>query len=188
MPDHAVRPVAKPAGLARRAGRLDVAEIARIGSEVASALAVAHDAGIVHRDVKPGNILVDDHGSAKITDFGISHALGDVTLTSTGMVTGTPAYLAPEVARGEPTGYPADVFSLGATLYTAIEGAPPVGTSENPIAVLHQVASGKLNPPSRSNPLGPVLERMLALDPAARPSMGEVRDRSWRTSPAASPR
>ena len=113
-------------------GTLDVREVARIGSEVASALAAAHEAGIVHRDVKPGNILIDDEGSAKITDFGISHAMGDVTLTSTGMVTGTPAYLSPEAARGEESGYPADVFSLGATLFTALEGVPPVGRVGQP--------------------------------------------------------
>ena len=155
-------------------GTLGVTEVARIGSEVAAALAAAHRAGIVHRDVKPGNVLIDEHGSAKITDFGISHAIGDVTLTSTGMVTGTPAYLAPEAARGEPSGYPADVFSLGATLFTAIEASPPVDMSDNPIAVLHQVASGRLRPLSRSTPLGPLLDRMLALDPAARPSMADV--------------
>ena len=81
-------------------GPLPAREVARIGSELAAALAAAHRADIVHRDVKPGNVLVADDGTARITDFGISHALGDASLTSTGMVTGTPAYLAPEVARG----------------------------------------------------------------------------------------
>jgi serine/threonine protein kinase len=149
-------------------------EAARIGSEVASALAAAHAAGIVHRDVKPGNVLIAEDGTAKITDFGISRAFGDTTLTSTGMVTGTPAYLAPEVARGDDSGFASDVFSLGATLYAAIEGVPPFGTDQNPMAVLHRVASGQVNPPRRSGPLTPLLLRMLAADPAARPPMIDV--------------
>jgi serine/threonine protein kinase len=155
-------------------GSLTVAEVARIGSEVAAALAAAHEAGIVHRDVKPGNVLIDGEGSAKLTDFGISHALGDVTLTSTGMVTGTPAFLAPEVARGIESGFASDVFSLGSTLYAALEGSPPFGPGENPMAVLHRVASGQVIAPRRSGPLTPVLMNMLAVDPAQRPSMADA--------------
>jgi hypothetical protein len=149
-------------------------EVARIGAEIASALAAAHRAGIVHRDVKPGNVLIAEDGAANITDFGISHALGDVALTSTGMVTGTPAYLSPEVARGSESTFAADVFSLGATLYAAVEGAPPFGTDENPMATLHKVASGQVIPPHRAGPLGPLLTRMLAADPGARPAMIDV--------------
>jgi eukaryotic-like serine/threonine-protein kinase len=155
-------------------GPVPPTEAARIGGEVASALAAAHAAGIVHRDVKPGNVLIAEDGSAKITDFGISHALGDTTLTSTGMVTGTPAYLAPEVARGAESGFASDVFSLGATLYAATEGIPPFGTDVNPMAVLHRVASGQVNPPERSGALTPLLLRMLDPDPAARPPMIDV--------------
>ncbi|MDV3297108.1 MAG: serine/threonine protein kinase, partial [Brachybacterium paraconglomeratum] len=81
---------------------LPLGRVVRIGAEVSSALAAAHRLGIVHRDVKPGNILITPDGTAHISDFGISHALGDVTLTGTGWIHGTPAYLAPEVARGEP--------------------------------------------------------------------------------------
>src|SRR5690606_15834300 len=125
-------------------------EVALVGAEVGSALAAAHAAGIVHRDVKPANILVAADGSAKITDFGISHVLGDARLTSTGMLTGTPAYLAPEVARGEPSSPASDVFSLGATLYAAVEGSPPFGTDDNPIALLHRVASEPVTPPARA--------------------------------------
>ncbi|MDP9116160.1 MAG: serine/threonine protein kinase [Actinomycetota bacterium] len=155
-------------------GTLGVAEVARIGSEVAAALAAAHEVGIVHRDVKPGNVLIDSAGSAKLTDFGISHALGDVSLTSTGMVTGTPAFLAPEVARGGESGFASDVFSLGATLYAASEGRPPFGPGENPMAVLHRAASGQVDPPQRSRQLTPVLTDMLAANPANRPSMAQA--------------
>ncbi|MDQ1751521.1 MAG: eukaryotic-like serine/threonine-protein kinase [Pseudonocardiales bacterium] len=155
-------------------GVLAAAVVARIGAEVASALAAAHEAGIVHRDVKPGNVLITEDGSAKLTDFGVSHAVGDVNLTSTGMVTGTPAFLAPEVARGAMSAFPADVFSLGSTLYAALEGTPPFGTDQNPMAILHKVASGQVVPPRRSGPLAPLLLRMLAPDPADRPPMIEV--------------
>lgn len=147
---------------------------ARIGAELASALTAAHLAGIVHRDIKPSNVLITDDGSAKLTDFGISHAAGDVNLTSTGMVSGTPAYLAPEVARGAPSGFPADVFSLGATLYATLEGAPPFGTDVNPMAILHRVASGQVILPRRSGSLTPLLLHMLAPIPGNRPTMAEV--------------
>ena len=167
-------PSSSLADVAAAGRRLSVDEVARIGGEVASALAAAHRAGIVHRDVKPGNVLVADDGVAKISDFGISHALGDVSLTSTGLVTGTPAYLAPEVARGEPATPASDVFSLGSTLYTALEGRPPFGRHDNPMAVLHRVASGQVDPPSRSGRLTRLLVGMLAARPEDRPSMLEV--------------
>jgi serine/threonine protein kinase len=156
-------------------GVLPPAAAARMGAEVAGALAAAHEAGIVHRDVKPGNVLITEDGTAKLTDFGVSHAVGDVSLTSTGMVTGTPAFLAPEVARGTESTFASDVFSLGATLYAALEGDPPFGNDPNPMAVLHKVASGQIIPPKRSGALAPLLTRMLAPDPADRPSMLHVK-------------
>jgi serine/threonine protein kinase len=156
---------------------LPVEEVTRLGADVASALAAAHQAGIVHRDVKPGNVLLTPDGGARISDFGIAHAMGDVTLTTTGLVTGTPAYLAPEVARGEDSGYAADVFSLGATLYTALEGHPPSGGGDgNPMALLHRVASGFVEPPRQSGPLAPLIERMLQPRPEDRPTMAAVAD------------
>ena len=155
-------------------GRMPVPEVARLGAEVASALAAAHRAGIVHRDVKPANVLIAPDGTARITDFGIAHAMGDVSLTTTGMVTGTPAYLAPEVAKGGDASPASDVFSLGSTLYAAVEGRPPFGTSDNAMALLHLVASGDVVPPQSAGTLGPVLLRMLAVVPASRPSMDEV--------------
>ncbi|MGH3940094.1 MAG: protein kinase domain-containing protein [Pseudonocardiaceae bacterium] len=152
-------------------GCLPVAEVAAIGRQVASALAAAHAAQIVHRDVKPGNILIADGGTAKITDFGVSRAAGDVTVTQTGMMAGTPAYLAPEVARGQTPTPASDVFSLGATLFAAVEGRAPFGDSENQLALLHAVAAGEVAPPRNAGPLTPTLMSLLAKDPAARPDM-----------------
>jgi serine/threonine protein kinase len=161
-------------------GVLRVDQVAQIGAQVADALAATHAAGIVHRDVKPANILIGEggrvEGLVKITDFGISHASGDVTLTQTGQITGTPAFLAPEVAQGREMTEASDVFSLGATLYTCIEGQPPFGMEENALAMLHRVAGGQIVPPRRAGSLTGPLLRMLAADPADRPSMAEVRD------------
>ncbi len=150
--------------------------VARIGRQIASALAAAHKAGIVHRDIKPGNVLLADDGTVKITDFGISHAVGDVTVTATGILAGTPAYLAPEVAQGNSAGFPSDVFSLGSTLYTALEGTPPFGLNNNAIALLHHVASGQITPPRQSGPLTPLLLRLLQRNPEQRPTMQQAHD------------
>jgi serine/threonine protein kinase len=159
-----------------RQGVLLPDKVARIGKQIASALAAAHAAGIVHRDIKPGNVLLADDGTVKITDFGISHAVGDVTVTATGILAGTPAYLAPEVARGGSADFPSDVFSLGSTLYTALEGTPPFGLDNNAIALLHRVASGEIIPPSRSGPLTPLLLRLLHRNPEQRPTMQQAAD------------
>ncbi|MFL6145622.1 MAG: protein kinase domain-containing protein [Labedaea sp.] len=156
-------------------GVLPAERVAEIGRQVAAALAAAHEAGVVHRDVKPGNVLVAADGTAKLADFGISRAVGDGTLT-TGVIAGTPAYLAPEVAGGAPATFASDVFSLGATLYAATEGRPPFGLDDNPIALLHRVAAGEIGEPERSGPLTEVLRWMLRRDPAQRPAMSEVRD------------
>ncbi|MEV0246723.1 serine/threonine-protein kinase [Nocardia sp. NPDC050712] len=151
-------------------------EVARIGAQAAAALSAAHEAGIMHRDVKPANILVADDGTVKITDFGISRAVGDVTVTATGFLAGTPAYLAPEVARGENPEPSSDVFALGSTLYAAVEGLPPFGEGDNPLAVLHSVARGQIPPPKQAGELAPVLLRLLAPNIDARPTMREARE------------
>jgi Protein kinase domain len=161
-------------------GVLHVDPVAQIGAQVADALAATHAAGIVHRDVKPANILIGRgprvEGLVKITDFGISHASDDVTLTQTGQITGTPAFLAPEVARGGEVTPESDVFSLGATLYTCLEGQPPFGMDDNALRLLHRVAGGEVIPPRRAGSMAAPLMRMLAADPADRPTTTEVRD------------
>jgi len=155
---------------------LPAVEVAAIGRQVADALLAAHAAGIVHRDVKPANVLIDEKGRTKITDFGISRAAGDVTLTATGMVAGTPAYLAPEIARGSTAGFASDVYSLGSTLYAALEGTPPFGHYENALPLLHRVASGDIVPPQRSGPLTSLLQRLLEHEPSRRPPLEQVRN------------
>jgi eukaryotic-like serine/threonine-protein kinase len=155
-------------------GSVSPGEAATIGAQAAAALAAAHAAGVVHRDVKPGNVLLGDDGSVKITDFGISRAVEDVTTTSTGIISGTPAYLSPEVAKGQRATFSSDVFSLGSTLYTAVEGTPPFGTADNSMALLYRVASEPVTPPRQAGPLTEVLSRLLRAEPEARPSMEQA--------------
>lgn len=150
--------------------------VASVGCQLASALAAAHAEGIVHRDVTPGNVLVTPAGVAKIADFGISRATGEGTVTGGGFIAGTPVYLAPEVAGGGEAGFPSDVFSLGATLYRALEGGPPFGTDENPIALLLRIARDEITPPRHSGPLAEALVRMLHRDPEQRPTMVETHE------------
>lgn len=157
-------------------GTIPPTEAARIGAQVASALVAAHAAGIVHRDIKPANVLLGDDGTVKITDFGISRATGDVTVTATGMLAGTPAYLAPEVAKGEDPKPAADVFSLGSTLYTAVEGHSPFGLSENTLALLYAVAAGKITPPRQAGPLTALLMQLLRVEPSERPALTTTKD------------
>src|SRR4051794_16802106 len=161
-------------------GTLPVQQVAQIGAQVADALIATHAAGVVHRDVKPGNILIGEGGRSeglvKITDFGISRARGDVSLTQTGVVKGTPAYLAPEVARGQEPDEASDVYSLGATIYACLEGSPPFGMTEDPLEMLYRVAGGDFQRPRNAGALARPLMRMLHSDPAKRPSMTEVRD------------
>ncbi|HEX6354118.1 serine/threonine-protein kinase [Actinophytocola sp.] len=157
-------------------GTLPYAEVARIGAEAAAALTAAHEAGVVHRDVKPANVLVGEDDTVKITDFGISRVVEDLTLTATSTFAGTPAYLAPEVAKGGDASFASDVYSLGATLYTAIEGTPPAGHDSNPMKMLFKAASGEITPPTKAGPLTDTLMWLLDADPAKRPTMAEARD------------
>lgn len=158
----------------REFGPMKPYEVADMGAQAAAGLAAAHAVGVVHRDVKPGNVLLGDDGVVKITDFGISRSLDDVVATGTGLVTGTPAYLAPEVARGMTPEPASDVFALGSTLYAAVQGTPPFGVSDNPLAILNLVAAGKVTPPPNGGPLTPLLMTMLQRTPDTRPTMRQV--------------
>ncbi|WP_459715412.1 serine/threonine-protein kinase [Actinophytocola sp. KF-1] len=157
-------------------GPLAPSAVAAVGAQVASALAAAHAAGIVHRDITPANILLGADGVAKLTDFGISRAVDDAAVTRTGLVAGTPAYLAPEVALGADPTPASDMFSLGSTLYAAVEGEPPFGLGPNVLGLLHSVACGEITPPRRSGPLTDVLLALLTTDPDARPTAEQARD------------
>ncbi len=165
------------AQILRERGPLDPGQAARIGAQVADALAAAHALGIEHRDVTPGNVLITDDGAAKLTDFGISHLAGDTQLTQTGMISGTFAYLAPEVAKTGKSSPASDVFSLGSTLYAAIEGEPPFGTAGNALQLLSIVGGGIIRPPTAAGAFTPLLMRLLELDPATRLNAATARDR-----------
>jgi hypothetical protein len=158
------------------AGRLPVDQVVEVGEKVASALAAAHLAGIVHQDVKPENVLIGLDGKVKITDFGLSKATGEGSMTRSGFVAGTPGFLAPEVASGNEMGYSSDVFSLGATLYTAIEGTPPFGEHEDKNVLLIRTARGEIIPPRYSGELTSLLMSLLETDPEMRPTMREVQE------------
>ena len=155
-------------------GALDPALVADVGAQVASGLAAAHRAGTTHRDVKPGNVLVGEDGVAKISDFGIARTSGDPTLTGSGMLTGTPSYFSPELARGGRPGVADDVWALGATLHAAVQGRPPFRPTPNPVGVLHEIATTPPPPAVRAKFLAPALERMMDPDPASRWSMEDA--------------
>src|SRR4051794_17268429 len=140
---------------------------AEIGLGVLGALRAAHRAGVVHRDVKPGNVLIGEDGRVVLTDFGLATVPGDPNVTRTGLVLGSPAYIAPERARDGTAGPGADMWSLGATLYAAVEGASPFA---RPSAIATLAALATENPPPARNagPLKPVLNGLLRKDPAHR--------------------
>jgi eukaryotic-like serine/threonine-protein kinase len=160
----------------KRDGALTPDEAAPLVCQAADALAAAHEAGIVHRDVKPSNMLVNPDGEVKLTDFGIARAEADASLTRTGLVTGSPAYLAPEVASGRTATEASDVWSLGATLYHLLAGHPPYDINENLMGALYKIVHE--DPPRLANAgwLAPVLEHTMTRDPALRWSMARVRD------------
>lgn len=159
-----------------RHGPLPVPEVAEIGRQMLSALRAAHAAGILHRDVKPANVLlIRDEPRAVLTDFGLAQMAGDVTLTQTGLVMGSPAYIAPERARGEKAGPPADLWALGATLYAAVEGRPPHDRSEV-MAALAAVLYEDPPPPRHAGPLTPLLMALLERDADRRPTLEAAAD------------
>jgi tRNA A-37 threonylcarbamoyl transferase component Bud32 len=159
----------------RQDGPLPPYRVAEIGLDMLSALELSHGEGVVHRDVKPGNVLMTDDGRAVLTDFGIATMAGDPALTSTGMVLGSPAYLSPERARGQRPGAAGDMWSLGATLYAAVEGRPPYD-GENALATLTQVISDPVDPPTVPGPLRDAILGLLAKDPADRAGVAQTRE------------
>jgi serine/threonine protein kinase len=161
----------------REVGALPPTRVAEIGSAVASALARAHERGIVHRDIKPGNILIDLAGTPKISDFGIARAHTDDQLTQTGFMTGTPGYLSPELARGGDPTAASDVWALGATLYYAVEGQPPYEAQANPLATLQAIARGDARPVERAGPMGGAIAAMMDQDPQRRWDMATASER-----------
>src|SRR5215475_10975231 len=147
-------------------GRLDPVATARIGRQIAAALGVAHRAGIIHRDVKPANVLIASDGTAKLTDFGIARDEGDAGLTSTGTFIGTPNFVAPEVALGGNHSPASDVWALGAMLYSAVEGVPPFSAGGNALAILNRIATTDAPVPPHGGPLSDVIVEAMRRDPA----------------------
>jgi eukaryotic-like serine/threonine-protein kinase len=158
----------------REDGPLEPAVGARIGLAVLDALERAHANGIVHRDVKPGNIMITEAGGVKLADFGIAAIKDDPRITQTGVVLGSPSYLSPEQARGEPATPATDLWSLGAALYFAVEGRPPFDKG-NAVATVDAVVHEEPRTPHRARGLGAAIERLLAKNPASRPTYSEAR-------------
>ncbi len=154
--------------LIRRRRGLSPDDVAPILAQVASALAAAHGAGIVHRDVKPSNILVTPDGQVKLSDFGIARTSSDPALTQTGLVTGSPAYLSPEVASGQQATPASDVWSWGATLFHALEGRPPYQFGDNLLGALYRIVHEEPPPCGSAGWLAPVLAATMTRDPAQR--------------------
>mgnify|MGYP001104597931 CR=1 FL=1 len=148
-------------------GPLSIRDAATIGQSVASGLVAAHGAGITHRDVKPANVLIADDGRIKLTDFGIARAAGEQTLTATGMLLGSPAYISPEVASGRPATPSADAWGLGALLFAMVEGGPPFDRGK-PMATLAAVVSDPVPAHPHAGSIGPVIDGLLTKDPGAR--------------------
>jgi serine/threonine protein kinase len=160
----------------KRDGALTADEAAPLMRQAADALAAAHGAGIIHRDVKPSNILVNSAGEVKLTDFGIARAEADASLTQTGLVTGSPAYLAPEVASGSTATEAADVWSLGATLFHLLAGRPPYNVNDNLMGALYRIVHEEPPRLATAGWLAPLLERTMTREPGDRWSMTQVRD------------
>jgi serine/threonine protein kinase len=156
-------------------GPMPPPEAARVGLGILEALGAAHARGITHRDVKPANVMLPEDGAVKLADFGIASVKDDPKITATGMVLGSPQFMAPEQARHGTAGPPADLWGLGATLYFAVEGKPPFEKEGGPIPVLTAVLQEDPPPAERAGALSPVIEGLLSKEPGDRPSEERVR-------------
>ncbi|MFJ8545570.1 serine/threonine-protein kinase [Streptomyces sp. NPDC093586] len=154
-------------------GPLEPRRAARVGAEVLAALRAAHEAGVLHRDVKPANVLLANDGRVVLTDFGIATVEGSSALTMTGEVVGSPEFLAPERALGRTPGPESDLWSLGVLLYAAVEGSSPF-RQDTPLSTLRAVVDEELPPPHRAGALAPVIEGLLRKDPARRLPAGRA--------------
>ncbi|MFF3862012.1 serine/threonine-protein kinase [Streptomyces sp. NPDC002209] len=161
------------ADAAKSAGRIEPTEAARIGLHVLGALRAAHAVGVLHRDVKPGNVLLAKDGRVLLTDFGIAAIEGDSSITRTGEIVGSIDYLAPERVTGGTPGTASDLWSLGATLYTAVEARSPFRRT-SPISSLQAVVNDEPPALRQSGALGPVITALLRKDPDERPSAQET--------------
>jgi eukaryotic-like serine/threonine-protein kinase len=159
--------------LVRTRGPLTPERAARLGLGLLDALEAAHRAGIVHRDLKPRNVMVREDGVTKLADFGIASVQGDPRLTATGLVVGSPAYMAPEQVEAEAVSPATDLWALGATLWFAVEGQPPFGGGE--FQTLSAIVTGEPRRPQRLGPLAPVLARLLVKAPAGRATPAQLR-------------
>jgi hypothetical protein len=154
-------------------GPLAPGQVARVGYDLLGALQAAHAAGVLHRDVKPANVLLARDGRVVLTDFGIATWEGAAPLTQSGAFVGSPGYVAPEVARGERPGPESDLWSLGATLYLAVEGRPPFEGS-TAMATLAALLTSEPPPPRRAGPLTPALAALLQRDPGRRATPAQL--------------
>ncbi|MET7348988.1 serine/threonine-protein kinase [Streptomyces mirabilis] len=162
-------------GAALQEGTLGVREAARIGLEVLGALEAAHAAGILHRDVKPDNVLLGPHGRVVLTDFGIAQIEGETNLTATGGFVGSPEYIAPERVLGQRPGPACDLWSLGVVLYAATEGVSPFRRSNTPATLQSVLNSTPAPPASARGPLAEAINGLLDKDPSRRPGADRVR-------------
>ncbi len=154
-------------------GPLTPQHAAAVGLQILAALSAAHALGIMHRDVKPGNVLIDAGGRAVLADFGIARTQDSPAMTTSGMIVGSPSYIAPERARGERGGPESDLWSLGATLYALVEGRPAYDR-QGPLPTLMAVVSEDPDPPSRAGALWPVIRGLLDHVPSRRLSPAEA--------------
>lgn len=157
-------------------GPLPPTRVAEIGLQVLAALDAAHRAGVRHRDVKPGNVLLGDDGRVVLTDFGIATMEGDSVVTSADVLIGSPKYMSPERARNGEASPASDLWSLGATLYVAVEGRPPYDR-DSPMGMVTALATEEPDPAAHAGPLAPVLDGLLRKDPADRTDVEETRRR-----------